>query len=456
MGIAETHLLSSKLREAIPCAPPRAALRAQRFVAIEFLPVSSASFQGCCARDDGATGPRDSIDIAAGRQCGPGWSPFRASIARPASTGGPRRGPGYRLPSLEQVSSPGIAVGEGRSHRSGRAPMLSFPSWLPTGPSYKPRPPHLIRIESGNAGQRIDNFLLGALKGVPQSHIYRILRRGEVRVNRGRIRQHYRLRAGDQIRIPPLRTGVGNPRPRPAPGLLEQLEASIVHEDADLLVLDKPAGLAVHGGSGLRLGVIEGLRCLRPALRFMDLAHRLDRDTSGLLIVAKRRRPLLDLHRAFREGRVEKRYLVLVKGRFDRARRIDSPLAKGVLRSGERFVSVSVQGQASRTDFVPLTWSSRSSFLEARPRTGRTHQIRVHAADAGHPVGGDPRYGDREYNRSLERCGLRRMFLHAHSLRIREATSGRHLSFEAPLPGELRRVLDALGLGTRKDERHGV
>ena len=320
----------------------------------------------------------------------------------------------------------------------------------------QPDPPHLIRIESGNAGQRIDNFLLGALKGVPQSHIYRILRRGEVRVNRGRIRQHYRLRAGDQVRIPPLRRGVGDTRPRPAPDLLDRLEASIVHEDADLLVLDKPAGLAVHGGSGLRLGVIEGLRCLRPALRFLDLAHRLDRDTSGLLIVAKRRRPLLDLHRAFREGRVEKRYLVLVKGRFDRARRIDSPLAKGVLRSGERFVSVSAQGQASRTDFVPLAWNSRSSFLEARPRTGRTHQIRVHAADAGHPVGGDPRYGDREYNRRLERCGLRRMFLHAHSLRIREAPSGPHLSFEAPLPGELRRVLDALGLEARKGERHGV
>ena len=153
---------------------------------------------------------------------------------------------------------------------------------------------------------------------------------------------------------------------------------------------------------------------------------------------------------------MDKRYLVLVKGRFDRARRIDSPLAKGVLRSGERFVSVSPQGQASRTDFVPLTWSSRSSFLEARPRTGRTHQIRVHAADAGHPVGGDPRYGDQEYNRRLERCGLRRMFLHAHSLRIREPTSGRHLSFEAPLPDELRKVLDALGLGAPKGGRHGV
>ena len=320
----------------------------------------------------------------------------------------------------------------------------------------QPDSPHLIRIEPDHAGQRIDNFLLGALKGVPQSRIYRILRRGEVRVNRGRIRQHYRLQAGDQVRIPPLRRGVGDTHPRPAPGLLDQLESSIVHEDDDLLVLNKPTGLAVHGGSGLKLGVIEGLRCLRPAFRFLDLAHRLDRDTSGLLIVAKRRRSLLDLHRAFREGRVEKRYLVLVKGRLDRARRIDTPLAKGALRSGERFVRVSPQGQPSKTDFVPLAWNSRSSFLEARPRTGRTHQIRVHAADSGHPVGGDPRYGDREFNRRLERCGLRRMFLHAHSLRIREPTSGRRLSFEAPLPGELRKVLDALGLKAAKDDRHRV
>ena len=320
----------------------------------------------------------------------------------------------------------------------------------------QPGPAREIRIESGHAGQRIDNFLLRALKGVPQSHIYRILRKGEVRVNRGRIRQHYRLRAGDRVRIPPLRTGIAPVQPRPTPGLLDMLERSILYEDADLLVLDKPAGVAVHGGSGQRLGIIEGLRCLRPQLRFLDLAHRLDRDTSGVLVVAKRRRSLLDLHRAFREGRVDKRYRVLVKGRFDCLRRVDSPLSRGVLRSGERVVRVSQDGQASRTDFVPLTWSSHSSFLEARPRTGRTHQIRVHAADAGHPVGGDPRYGDREFNRHLERSGLHRMFLHAHSLRIHEPVGGRRLSLEAPLPGELRSVLDALGLNAGQGCRFSV
>ena len=310
----------------------------------------------------------------------------------------------------------------------------------------QPSPAREIHIEPEGAGQRIDNFLRSTLKGVPTSHIYRILRRGEVRVNQGRIRQHYRLRIGDRVRIPPLRMGASPPERLPPPGLLEALERSIMYEDAGLLALDKPAGVAVHGGSGQSLGVIEGLRRLRPHLRFLDLAHRLDRDTSGLLLVAKRRRTLAELHRAFREGRVEKRYRVLVKGRFDRVRRIDRPLVKGVLRSGERVVEVSQDGQPSRTDFLPIAWTPRCSLLEARPRSGRTHQIRVHAADAGHPVGGDPRYGDRDFNRELERAGLRRMFLHAHALRVPERSTGRPLTLAAPLPFELRRVLDALGL----------
>ena len=307
-------------------------------------------------------------------------------------------------------------------------------------------PAHEIRIEPDGAGQRIDNFLRNTLKGVPKSHIYRILRRGEVRVNRARIRQHYRLRSGDKVRIPPLRTGSGPFEPFPVPHLLEMLERSILYEDAELLALDKPSGVAVHGGSGLRLGVIEGLRCLRPELRFLDLVHRLDRDTSGLLLVAKRRSTLTALHRAFREGRVDKRYWVLVRGRFGRARRVDAPLAKGVTRSGERMVEVSQEGQASITDFIPIACKSGCSLLEARPRTGRTHQIRVHAIDAGHPIGGDPRYGDRDFNRRLEGAGLHRMFLHAHALRFRENVAGRRLALEAPLGPELRHVLDALGL----------
>lgn len=309
-------------------------------------------------------------------------------------------------------------------------------------------PAHEIRIEPDGAGQRIDNFLRTTLKGVPKSHIYRILRRGEVRVNRARIRQHYRLRTGDMVRIPPLRTGSRAPERIAGPRVQEMLERSIMYEDAEVLALNKPAGIAVHGGSGLRLGVIEGLRSLRPELRFLDLAHRLDRDTSGLLLIAKRRSSLKTLHRAFREGRVDKRYWVLVKGRFDRARRVDRPLAKGILRSGERMVEVSQGGQASTTDFLPIAWGHDCSLLEARPRTGRTHQIRVHAADAGHPVAGDSRYGDRDFNRRVESAGLRRMFLHAHALRVRESAGGGHLALEAPLGPELKRVLDVLGLHT--------
>lgn len=307
-------------------------------------------------------------------------------------------------------------------------------------------PAHEIRIEPDRAGQRIDNFLRTTLKGVPKSHIYRILRRGEVRVNRARIRQHYRLRTGDTVRIPPLRTGSGTSELVAGPRVLQMLERCVVYEDADLLALNKPAGIAVHGGSGLRLGVIEGLRCLRPELRFLDLVHRLDRDTSGLLLIAKRRSSLTALHRAFREGRVDKRYWVLVMGRFDRVRRVDRPLAKGILRSGERMVEVSQGGQASTTEFLPVAWSRDCSLLEVRPRTGRTHQIRVHAADTGHPVAGDSRYGDRDFNRRLERAGLQRMFLHAHALRFRESTGGRRLALEAPLGPELQHVLEVLGL----------
>ena len=310
----------------------------------------------------------------------------------------------------------------------------------------KTSPAHEIRIEPERAGQRIDNFLRTTLKGVPKSHIYRILRRGEVRVNRARIRQHYRLRTGDTVRIPPLRNGSGMPELVAGPRVLQMLERCVVYEDAALLALNKPAGIAVHGGSGLRLGVIEGLRCLRPELRFLDLVHRLDRDTSGLLLIAKRRSSLTALHRAFREGRVDKRYWVLVMGRFDRTRRVDRPLAKGILRSGERMVKVAQGGQASTTDFLPVAWSGDCSLLEARPRTGRTHQIRVHAADTGHPVAGDSRYGDRDFNRRLESAGLQRMFLHAHALRVRKSAGGPHLDLEAPLGPELQRVLEVLGL----------
>ena len=309
-----------------------------------------------------------------------------------------------------------------------------------------PCPVREVHVERNHVGQRIDNFLRSSLKDVPKSHIYRILRRGEVRVNRGRIRQHYRLKAGDIVRIPPLRAGRPAREHPPPPSLLDTLKAAILYEDEDLMALNKPAGLAVHGGSGQSLGLIEGLRRLRPGLGYLDLAHRLDLHTSGLLLVAKRRCALIDLHRAFREGQVDKRYWLLVKGRFHRPRSINQSLRKGVSISGERIVRASKEGQTARTDFFPIVWNTRCSLLEARPRTGRTHQIRVHAATAGHPVGGDPRYGDHEFNRQLHHAGLRRMFLHAHSLCLSGRIAGRRLHLEAPLPAELGRILGALDL----------
>ena len=232
----------------------------------------------------------------------------------------------------------------------------------------------------------------------------------------------------------------------PPPFLLDTLEAAILYEDENLMVLNKPAGLAVHGGSGHAFGLIEGLRRLRPRHGFLDLVHRLDLDTSGLLLVAKRRGALVDLHRAFRNGQVDKRYWLLVKGRFHRVRSIDDALLKGVSRSGERVVRASKEGQPARTDFYPVAWNPRCSLLEARPRTGRTHQIRVHAATAGHPVGGDQRYGDRDFNRQLQGAGLRRMFLHAHSLCLTDRAAGRHFRLEAPLPSDLDRILGVLDL----------
>ena len=313
-------------------------------------------------------------------------------------------------------------------------------------PLMSPCPVREVHVERGDSGQRIDNFLRSALKGVPRSRIYRILRRGEVRVNRKRTRQHYRLKAGDVVRIPPLRVGWPARERLPPPSLLDTLEAAILYEDENLMALNKPAGLAVHGGSGHGLGLIEGLRRLRPRHGFLDLVHRLDLDTSGLLLVAKRRCALVDLHRAFREGHVDKRYRLLVKGCFRRVRSIDDALLKGVSRSGERVVRASKAGQPARTDFFPIAWNPHCSLLEARPRTGRTHQIRVHAANAGHPVGGDQRYGDRDFNRQLHGAGLRRMFLHAHFLGLTDRTAGRPLRLEAPLPSELDRILGVLEL----------
>ena len=294
------------------------------------------------------------------------------------------------------------------------------------------------------AGQRVDNYLTRHLKGVPKSHIYRILRSGEVRVNSRRVSADYRVQEGDRLRLPPVRTA--RPQRPAAPG--PRLRAEVLLEDDHLLVIDKPAGVAVHGGSGVSRGVVEQLRLERPEARFLELAHRLDRETSGVLMLAKRRAALLEIHRQLREGRVRKYYVVLVKGTWrDGKRSVTAPLRKYVLASGERRVSVSPEGMAAHTVFrLQRAWKAYS-LLEAELKTGRTHQIRVHLAHLGYPIAGDDKYGDFALNRQLARQGLRRMFLHACRTVIGHPQTGEPLALESGLPADLKTFLDTLDAG---------
>ena len=298
-----------------------------------------------------------------------------------------------------------------------------------------------VAIDEAAAGQRIDNFLLRVLKGVPKSHIYRILRNGEVRVNRRRVGPDARLAVGDDLRIPPVRMGTLASRPRRAPA--RPLTVPILYEDDALIAIDKPAGLAVHGGSGIAFGVIEQLRAARPDAAFLELVHRLDRDTSGVLLVAKKRAALLGLHASFREGDVDKRYLVLVKGRWrDAMRKVELPLTKFLTRGGERRVRIEHDGgKMARTVFRRRqVWTGAEpavSLLEAELHTGRTHQIRVHLSHVGFPLAGDDKYGDFAWNKTLAKQGLRRMFLHAWRLSLRHPLAPRQLDIESPLPADL-------------------
>lgn len=306
-------------------------------------------------------------------------------------------------------------------------------------------------IDSEDAGQRVDNFLISKLKGVPKSHIYRILRKGEVRINRGRCPPDYRLKAGDVVRIPPVR--LSNADDRRASGPRRPPALSILFEDDDLLAVDKPAGLAVHGGSGVAWGLIESLRASRPKARFLELVHRLDRETSGCLLVAKRRSALLALHEQLRDAEVDKRYTALVRGRWtDQVRAVEAPLLKFRLRSGERQVEVSPAGRDAASQFVPKCLYANATQVEIRLLTGRTHQARVHAAHINHPIAGDTKYGDREFNRSLRRLGLNRLFLHAHSLAFRHPRDGGQLVIESALPRELAMVLDSLDSSLPSDD----
>jgi 23S rRNA pseudouridine955/2504/2580 synthase len=293
-----------------------------------------------------------------------------------------------------------------------------------------------VEVDAGSEGQRVDNFLLRVCKGVPRSHIYRILRTGEVRVNSRRVGATYRLQPGDRVRIPPIRTAEAGPHRAPP------VELPVLFEDDALLVVDKPSGIAVHGGSGISFGVIEGLRAARPQSRFLELVHRLDRETSGLLILAKRRSALTGVHAALREGRVKKRYLVFVKGRWrDEQRDVSLPLKKFLTREGERRVSVDRAGRQAQTVFRRAKEFPGYTLLSAELLTGRTHQIRVHLAHLRFPVVGDDKYGDFELNRAVAKQGLKRMFLHAAELEFAHPITGEPLKFASPLPPELERFL---------------
>jgi 23S rRNA pseudouridine955/2504/2580 synthase len=292
-----------------------------------------------------------------------------------------------------------------------------------------------LEADENAAGQRIDNLLARLLKGVPRQHIYQLLRTGQVRVNSGRIDPTYRVQVGDRVRLPPVRTAQ---RSEVAAKGSPRLNARILFEDDHLLALDKPAGVAVHGGSGISRGVIEEMRLARPQLKVLELVHRLDRDTSGVLLLAKKRAALVALHAAIRGGQMRKCYTLLVQGHFPPGRRIvDAPLEKYLLAGGDRRVKVMAGGQASKTVFRLARLVGRYSQLEADLLTGRTHQIRVHVAYLGHPIVGDDKYGDFAANKEVARLGLKRMFLHASRLQLQHPASDETLALEAPLPVDL-------------------
>src|SRR5437773_1182716 len=305
-----------------------------------------------------------------------------------------------------------------------------------------------LTVGEESAGQRIDNFLVRILKGVPKSHVYRILRTGEVRVNKGRVGDETRLASGDVVRVPPVRMAKQATTSRPVPKIA--LKAPILYEDDAILAIDKPAGLAVHGGSGIAHGLIEQLRAARADARFLELVHRLDRDTSGVLLVAKKRAALVALHQQLRDGEFDKRYLVLVRGRWrDTKRAVRLSLHKFATREGERRVRVEESGKEAETVFHRRRiWADHDpplALLEAELRTGRMHQIRVHLTHLGFPLAGDDKYGDFDWNKAFAKEGLRRMFLHAWKLAFVHPTTGQALAVESQLPWDLASYVAQLG-----------
>ncbi|MCA1925525.1 MAG: RluA family pseudouridine synthase [Thiobacillus sp.] len=303
-----------------------------------------------------------------------------------------------------------------------------------------------LKIDDGADGQRLDNFLLAQLKGVPKSRIYKLVRGGEVRVNGGRVDVGRRLQPGDEVRIPPVRTAApaaaGAARLPPS---VNRLLPRILYRDEALIALNKPAGMAVHGGSGVSRGVIEQMRLELPQCRYMELVHRLDRETSGVLLIALKRRALVNLHEAMREGKIRKRYLTLVAGRWPNPlQHVKLPLHKRLDDNGEKRVTVRDDGQTAHTIFRRLESYAGFTLLEAELKTGRTHQIRVHTSHLGFPIAGDDKYGDFELNKQLAKQGLKRMFLHAAHLAFAHPLSGEALELDAPLSDDLTAFLEGL------------
>ncbi|MEY4762874.1 MAG: hypothetical protein RLZZ200_2730 [Pseudomonadota bacterium] len=343
--------------------------------------------------------------------------------------------------------------------------MTNVEDGLPDGAAQGPRTAvQQIALGAEDAGQRLDKVLTRLLPTVPRSLVFRMLRKGEVRLNGKRVKGDARTAEGDLLRIPPYREAppeaveAAEARKKAVPQkLIDQLEKAIIHEDERLLVLDKPSGVAVHGGSGIGFGVIEILRASRPE-ETLELVHRLDRDTSGCLLVARKRSTLRTLHALLREDAFDKRYLVLVRGKWELgAKRIDAPLRTDLRVGGERTVKVDPHGKAAASDFrVVQFYGNLATLLEVKLLTGRTHQIRVHAQYAGHPVAGDPKYGDPEFNAQMKEFGLGRLFLHAHAVSYEDPDRRVEVAVNAPLSDELRSVLDRLTTVPNKVRPRGV
>ena len=337
---------------------------------------------------------------------------------------------------------------KGSARSSGQAVIpTSGQDSSPNSNSTPNQPPavRFIKIDADQAGQRIDNFLITLLKGVPKSKIYQIVRKGEVRVNKGRIKVHYKLQAGDEIRVPPVRVAQRDEL-TVSKSIIRLLLDSIIYEDDDFLAINKPTGIAVHGGSGVKVGIIESMRAAKPEARFLELVHRLDKDTSGCLLIAKKRSALRFLQDRFRQHKMKKKYLALVKGNVkNKSYHVELALLKSTLPSGERIVRVNTEGKEAISDFNIIASSKIASLYEVVIKTGRTHQIRVHAQSLGHPVAGDEKYGDDEFNQKMKSHGLKRMFLHAERLTLK-TPQGITLNLIAPIDTQLQNVLSDLDI----------